>query len=349
MNRGIILLPLLGILLLFSILCGCSFGPMKISLASTIHSCLEPLEISYMDSLPTKIESMVIWDIRFPRVLLGVLVGSSLAVAGALMQGLFRNPLADPGIIGVTSGGAVGASIMIVLGSMIVGDEFVDTLGAFAIPLAAITGAFMVTLLIYRLSLIGEHVDIVSMLLIGIAINALAGALIGIIVFMATDEEVRTLTFWGLGSLARGDWHMLSCAAPFFVIPLLFVSIFSKSLNALLLGEEEAMHLGIEVSKLKKILILTTASLVGAAVSLTGSIGFIALVVPHIIRSIATSDHRLLLPAAGLLGASLLVLSDIVARTLVSPAELPIGILTALLGAPVFLSLLIRRKRQIFV
>jgi iron complex transport system permease protein len=302
-----------------------------------------------MDSLPTKIESMVIWDIRFPRVLLGVLVGSSLAVAGALMQGLFRNPLADPGIIGVTSGGAVGASIMIVLGSMIVGDEFVDTLGAFAIPLAAITGAFMVTLLIYRLSLIGEHVDIVSMLLIGIAINALAGALIGIIVFMATDEEVRTLTFWGLGSLARGDWHMLSCAAPFFVIPLLFVSIFSKSLNALLLGEEEAMHLGIEVSKLKKILILTTASLVGAAVSLTGSIGFIALVVPHIIRSIATSDHRLLLPAAGLLGASLLVLSDIVARTLVSPAELPIGILTALLGAPVFLSLLIRRKRQIFV
>jgi iron complex transport system permease protein len=276
-------------------------------------------------------------------------VGSSLAVAGALMQGLFRNPLADPGIIGVTSGGAVGASIMIVLGSMIVGDEFVDTLGAFAIPLAAITGAFMVTLLIYRLSLIGEHVDIVSMLLIGIAINALAGALIGIIVFMATDEEVRTLTFWGLGSLARGDWHMLSCAAPFFVIPLLFVSIFSKSLNALLLGEEEAMHLGIEVSKLKKILILTTASLVGAAVSLTGSIGFIALVVPHIIRSIATSDHRLLLPAAGLLGASLLVLSDIVARTLVSPAELPIGILTALLGAPVFLSLLIRRKRQIFV
>ncbi len=322
---------------------------MKISLASTIHSFLEPLEISYMDSLPTKIESMVIWDIRFPRVLLGVLVGSSLAVAGALMQGLFRNPLADPGIIGVTSGGAVGASIMIVLGSMIVGDEFVDTLGAFAIPLAAITGAFMVTLLIYRLSLIGEHVDIVSMLLIGIAINALAGALIGIIVFMATDEEVRTLTFWGLGSLARGDWHMLSCAAPFFVIPLLFVSIFSKSLNALLLGEEEAMHLGIEVSKLKKILILTTASLVGAAVSLTGSIGFIALVVPHIIRSIATSDHRLLLPAAGLLGASLLVLSDIVARTLVSPAELPIGILTALLGAPVFLSLLIRRKRQIFV
>ena len=295
---------------------------------------------------PVAMHEAVVWNIRLPRVVLGVLVGGGLAVAGAAMQGMFRNPLADPGIIGVSSGGAIGAITMIVLGINVVPADVYLSLGPYLVPVVAMGGALGATFLIYRLARVGGRVDLVSMLLIGIAINAIGGALIGFLSFVATDEQLRSLTFWGLGSLGRADWQLIRAGSLFILVPLLWLPFCSRELNALLLGEEEAEHLGIDVRRAKRRLITLSASLVGAATALCGMIGFIALVVPHMIRSITGPDHRILLPASALLGGVLLLLADLAARLVIQPAELPIGILTALLGGPLFLGLLLRRQRS---
>jgi iron complex transport system permease protein len=321
-----------------------TIGPMEISTAQILSIFAVKL------GLPAFAESshaaeIVIWNIRFTRVLLAILVGGGLAMAGAAMQGVFRNPLADPGIIGVSGGGAIGAILMIVLGPRLLSDGFFALAGLYAVPLAAMAGAVAMTFLIYRISLVGGRVDLVAMLLVGIAINALGGALIGLLTFVATDDELRTMTFWGLGSLARANWSLILPAFLFIAVPLVFLPRYARALNALLLGEEDAAHLGIEVDRVKRRLICLAASVVGATVALCGAIGFIALVAPHIIRTAIGPDHRFLLPAAGLLGALLLLTADMGARTVAAPAELPIGILTALFGAPVFLALLLRRRK----
>ena len=304
------------------------------------------LGISYLNEYPTVVEQSIVWDIRMPRIVLAILVGSALSVSGALIQGLFRNPLADPGIIGVSSGAAIGAAVMIVLGNRLLGSDIMEGLGAYAIPIASMIGALLITFIIYQLSALGGSVDLISMLLIGIAINALAGSFLGLLIFMASDDQLRTLTFWGLGSLARADWQMILTALPLLILPLIIVGFLARSLNALLLGEEEADSLGISVKTLKRLLIVTTAALVGTAVSVAGTIGFLSLVVPHIIRTATGPDHRFLIPASALLGALLLLVSDTLARQIVAPAELPIGIITALFGAPLFLGLLLQRKKS---
>ncbi len=292
------------------------------------------------------IEEVVIWDIRLSRILLAVLAGGGLAMAGAAMQGVFRNPLADPGIIGVSSGGAIGAILMIVLGARLVPAGALQSFGLYAVPLAAMGGAIVMTVLIYRLSISRGSVDLVSMLLVGIAINALGGSLIGLMTFIATDDELRTMTFWGLGTLSRANWSLLLPGLGFILCPLALLPFYARALNALLLGDEDAEHLGIDVRRMKRELIVLAAAVVGATVALCGMIGFIALVAPHIVRTAIGPDHRYLLPGAGLLGALLLLLADAGARTFAAPAELPIGILTALLGAPVFLFLLLQRRRH---
>lgn len=294
----------------------------------------------------TALHEVVIWNIRLTRILLAILVGGGLAMAGAAMQGIFRNPLADPGIIGVSSGGAIGAILMIVLGSRVIPESAMAAFGLYAVPVAAMAGAVAMTILIYRLSLSRGGVDLVSMLLVGIAINALGGALIGLMTFIATDDELRTMTFWGLGTLGRANWQLMLPALIFILVPLLLLPRYARALNALLLGEEDAGHLGIDVRRVKRELIVLSAAVVGATVALCGAIGFIALVAPHIVRTALGPDHRFLLPGAGLLGALLLLLADAGARTVVAPAELPLGILTALLGAPVFLFLLSQRRRH---
>jgi len=292
--------------------------------------------------LPVEIDpraDLVLTGIRLPRVLLGVLAGMALAVSGALMQGLFRNPLADPALIGISSGSSFGASLMIVFGSTLPG--FVaSSLGLFTIALAAFAGGLMVTFIVYTISTRDSQTSVATMLLAGIAMNALCGAGTGGLILFSTDTQLRDLTFWSLGSLGAATWQTLAVVAPFVIIVLIISPWLARALNALLLGESAAHHLGIETQLVKRLVILLSALAVGAVTAVTGLIGFVGLVVPHLIRLTFGPDHRLLLPASALLGGILLVFSDLLARILLQPAEIPIGIITAIFGAPFFLWLL---------
>lgn len=289
----------------------------------------------------------VLLEIRAPRVALGVLVGAGLAITGATIQGLFRNPLADPGLIGVSSGAALAAVTVIVLGATIL-QGLSTALGAYTLPLAAFAGSLLVTGLVYRLANIEGRTDIATMLLAGIAINALMGAATGLLTYAANDAQLRTLTFWSMGSLGSATWTQVITSLPLILVPVMILPFFAPALNAVLLGEAEAGHLGFNLERIKLIIIVLVAMIVGTAVALTGVIGFVGLVIPHLLRLAFGPDHRLLLPASALLGASLLLLADLIARTVVTPAELPIGIITAILGGPFFLWLLNRYRSRSF-
>jgi iron complex transport system permease protein len=290
--------------------------------------------------------SVVFWRLRLPRALLAVLVGSTLAVAGAMMQGLFRNPLADPGLVGVSSGAALGAVLMIVLGGHL---PVLVALrgGPFLIPAAALGGAWIVTFLILRLGSQNGTTAVATLLLAGIAINAFVGAVIGLCTFLADDAQLRSLNFWMLGSLGAASWGSLALTFPFCLVLLLAAPRTARPLNALSLGEAEAGHLGFHPQRVKLSIILLTSVGVGGCVAQTGMIGFVGLVVPHLLRLLIGPDHRRLLPGSALLGAALLLAADTVARTVVAPAEMPIGIITAAVGAPFFLALLRQQKRRI--
>ena len=292
----------------------------------------------------TSQQEAVLFAIRLPRVLMAVLVGAGLAAAGAAMQGLFRNPLADPGLIGVSSGAALAAAFVIVLGATLL-PGVSRVLGIFTLPLAAFLGGFGVTLLIHTLSSRDGRLSLPVMLLAGIAVNALAGAGIGLCTYIATDEQLRTLTFWSLGSLAGMGWNAVAICAPCVACSVALACRFARPLNAILLGDAEAGHLGVDVKRLKSGVIVLTALSVGVLVAFTGIIGFIGLIAPHMLRLIAGPDHRVVIPGAALLGAALAVIADTVARTVAAPAEMPIGILTALIGAPFFLGLLLKQRR----
>ena len=288
-------------------------------------------------------EQMILLNIRLPRVLLTILVGAALSISGAALQGLFRNPLADPGLIGISSGAALFASVAI-LASGAIAAQFGPLVGEMLLPVAAFLGGIAVTMVVYHVSTQRGQTNVAVMLLAGVAINALANAGIGYVIFMANDEELRDITFWMLGSMNGAMWQTVLTAAPFMLIAILMLPALSRGLNALLMGEAEACHLGINVEGLKKRIILFTAAAVGAAVSISGVIGFVGLVVPHLLRLMIGPDNRFLLPGSALLGAALLLGADLVSRNIVAPAELPIGIVTATLGAPFFLWLLLRNK-----
>ena len=290
-------------------------------------------------------QDAVLRAIRLPRVMLAVVTGAGLAVAGALMQGLFRNPLADPTLIGVSSGGALAAAFVIVLGATWL-PGVASTLGAWTLPLAAFLGALAVTSIVYRIGAAGGLLSLSSMLLAGIALNALAMAGVGFLSYLANDEQLRNLTFWNFGSLAGATWTMLAAVLPLALVATLAGLALARPLNALALGEMQAGHLGVHVARVKRAAIVLTALAVGSLVAATGVIGFIGLVAPHAVRLACGPDHRVVLPGAALLGAILVVLADALARTVVTPAELPIGILTAGLGAPFFLALLLHRRDQ---
>ena len=260
------------------------------------------------------------------------------------MQGLFRNPLADPSLVGISSGAALAATAVV-----IVGDAASFTLPPifqlFAFPLAAFAGALVTTSIIYRLSTIAGQTAVATLLLAGIAINAIAQAFSGFLTFYATDTQIRNLTFWKLGSLGGGNWATVLTIVPFIVLPILLFSRLARPLNALLLGESEAGHLGFDIERVKRLTIILVALSVGASVAFTGLISFVGLVVPHLLRLTIGPDHRYLLPGSALLGAILLLAADLIARTLVAPAEMPIGVLTAITGAPFFLWLLLRDRK----
>lgn len=285
----------------------------------------------------SEIQERVLQAIRLPRVMLGALVGAALSVSGAAMQGLFRNPLADPGLLGISSGASVAAAASIVIGW--------NTLGLYATPLAAFIGAVAATALIYLIAQEGGRVNVATMLLAGIAINAICGAVTGLFVYLASDSELRTITFWQMGSLSSASWRSVLSAGPFLLLTALLMPFLANALNALLLGENNARYLGVPVDTVKWIIVALVALGVGAGVAVSGMIGFVGLVVPHLIRLWLGPNHRVLLPASALLGAILLILADLLSRTIVVPAELPIGIVTAVMGGPFFLYLLLRDRR----
>ncbi|CAN7478970.1 iron ABC transporter permease [Rhizobium sp. LjRoot98] len=288
-------------------------------------------------------DRIIILDIRLPRAVLGLMVGASLAVSGAVMQGLFRNPLADPGLVGVSSGASLGAVLLIVLGSSFFGPLFA-IFGFYALPVAAFVGGLITTLLLYKIATRSGQTSVATMLLAGIALGALAGAVTGVLIFMADDKQLRDLTFWGLGSLAGANWMKILSAGPIILVSLAVVPFLARGLNALTLGEAAAFHMGIPVQRLKNIAIVSVAASTGASVAVSGGIGFVGIVVPHVLRMVIGPDHRYLLPASALLGGTLLIFADMIARTIVPPAELPIGIITAFAGAPFFLWILLRGR-----
>lgn len=280
-----------------------------------------------------------IWfTIRLPRVLLAMLVGGALALSGCVMQGLFRNPLADPGLLGISSGAALAVAISIVLSLSLPG-----VLMLYLPLLAAFFGSLAVTLVIFLLSRKGTS-GLSRLLLVGIAINALCGAAVGVLSWLSNDQQLRQLSLWGMGSLGQAQWPtVLLCASV--VLPcMVLVQRLAKRLNILQLGDEEAHYLGVDVPRTQRYLLVFSALLVAAAVAVSGVIGFIGLVVPHLMRFCLGGDHRWLLPSSLLSGAILLLLADTLARTLVAPAEMPVGLLTSLIGGPWFLWLILRRQ-----
>lgn len=282
---------------------------------------------------------LVFFNIRLPRLLLGMCAGAALGMAGALMQGLFRNPLADPGLIGVSSGAALAAGITIVLGAAWFPD-LPRALGSWTLVLMAFGGGLSVTALIYLLSRDEGGTRVGRMLLAGIAVNALAGAGLGLLSFLASDEQLRSLQFWLLGSLGGARWSAVQLVAAMCVLALALGLPLARTLNALALGQAQAVLLGVPVERVQRRVIVATALAVGVVTATTGIIAFIGLVAPHMVRLVAGPDHRWVLPGSALLGASLVLAADAVARTVAAPAELPLGVFTALVGAPFFLMLL---------
>ena len=328
-----ILLILLPVVALFSL----TVGTVSIS-------WLEALGAIFGNASSAQIDT-ILFDIRLPRILLAIFVGAVLASTGAVMQGLFRNPLADPSLIGVSSGASVGASIMIVTaGGAIQGGALV---GLSLVSIGAFVGGFLATLLVYRLATSGMGTSVTTMLLAGIAIGALAGALNSLLSYFSDNDMLRQISLWQMGNLSGASWLKVSIMG---VVAVLLMSLFprdSKALNALLLGESEARHLGINVQWVKRRLITLTALGVGVSVAVAGLVGFVGLIMPHIIRLMIGPDHRWLIPASGLAGAVLLVIADSLARVVVIPAELPTGILTAILGAPFFVILLLQQRKVV--
>ena len=340
-------LTFLGLLLVGLIFASVGIGAVAVSPSQILAIFGQQIGISLSSTFQPQQEAVVM-AIRLPRMLLNILVGAGLAVSGAAMQGLFRNPLADPGLVGVSSGAALAAVSVIVLGATVL-KGISEVLGIYTLPLAAFIGGFVTTLVVYRLSCIGKRVVVATMLLAGIAINALSGSLTGLLTFTATDAQLRNITFWGMGNMGGATWSSISAVAPFILLSVVLLGRYSRALNIFLLGETEANHLGVPVARMKKQIILLVALAVGASVSVTGMIGFVGLVVPHLLRLAIGPDHRYLIPGASLLGASLLMGSDLIARTIVAPAELPIGIVTAIIGAPFFIFLLLQhRNRNVF-
>jgi iron complex transport system permease protein len=279
----------------------------------------------------------VFWQVRLPRVVLAVIVGASLAVAGVILQGIFRNPLAEPATVGVSAGAAVGAVIAIIVG--------LNQL-PLGVQIAAFIGGTLSTALVYVLSRSDGKTEVVTLILTGIAINAFAGAVIGFAVFVADDDELRSVTFWSLGTLGLATWQAVGVVIPLALLGMLVSAKFARVLDTLALGDRPASHLGVRVEPVRLQAIAVVGLLASSAVAATGMIAFVGLLVPHIMRIVLGPRHRHLLWTAALLGATVTLLADLAARTLLSPAELPLGVVTALIGAPFFLLLLRSTRRS---
>ncbi len=331
-----------------AMLAGLLLGPVTIPFSAITDSFLQ-------SELGPELERqfLILSQIRLPRMLLAALVGAGLAICGAAMQGLFRNPLADPSLIGVSAGASAGASFVIVFaGGGLLAGHGNEALGLSLMAAGAFSGGFIAVLVVYRLATsasgpVSRGTSVATMLLAGIAISALAGACNSALSFVADNEMLRRISLWQMGRLDGANWSRVAMAALALAVIVAGLLGQSKALNALLLGESEARFLGINVEQLKRRVVLLTALGIGVSVAVAGAIAFVGLVVPHIVRLSIGPDHRFLLPGSALLGALLLVLADALSRVIVAPAELPVGIVTALLGVPFFFSLLLRQRTRV--
>lgn len=323
------------ILLIIVLLCSIAFGAVAISpsdMFSAIQHFLQGKDAA-------NIYEGVFIQLRLPRVLLCTITGAILSVSGVLMQGLFRNPIVEPGLVGTSSGAALGASIVFVLAATL-SPEVKSFTGPFLVPLAAFFGALAATYTVYSLAKNAKRISIMSLLLIGIAINAVCLSGTGFMSYIARDPQARSITFWNLGTFSGASWLQVFIVGTVAAVIFILSFRYSKQLNALLLGEEEATYLGVDPDKLKRKIMLLNTAMVAVATSFVGVISFMGLIVPHVLRLLIGSDNKRLLPAAMILGATLLTLADMCARLLLAPAEVPIGIITSLIGAPVFIILL---------
>lgn len=319
-------LVLMAVLMVAIVVFAANIGAMRLSLPMVWQST--------RDSMIWQIW----WNIRLPRVLLAVLVGSALALSGGVMQGLFRNPLADPGLLGISSGAALMVAI-----SVVIPLSLPAMLALWWPMLAAFIGSLAVTVVIFTLSRSGSG-TLSRLLLVGIAINAVCGAAVGVLSWISNDQQLRQLSLWGMGSLGQAQWSTVIASAVIILPAMVAIQWQARRLNLLQLGDEEAHYLGVDVKHTQRILLVLSALMVAASVAVSGVIGFVGLVVPHLMRMCIGSDHRWMLPAAGLAGAILMLIADTLARTVVAPAEMPVGLLTSLLGAPWFLWLILRRR-----
>jgi iron complex transport system permease protein len=317
---------------------GVAIGAFSIPLTDIGGSLLHRLGLD-VGPVPEPVADSVLWEIRVPRVALALVVGAALGCAGASMQGSFSNPLAEPGIVGVSSGAALGAVAGISLGFA--------ALGSWSLPIAAFVGGLVTVVLVYVASRSDGRIEVVTLILTGIAVNALAGAVIGLLTFFSTDAELRSITFWSLGSVAQATWPKVAVVAPLALVGIVLACARAHELDLLSLGDRAAGHVGVDVDRLRAVMLVIVAVLTASAVAVSGIILFVGLVVPHLVRMVAGPGHRLLLPASALGGAALLVVADLAARTIAAPAEIPLGVLTALVGSPFFFWLLRRtRARQ---
>ncbi|NLP17621.1 MAG: iron chelate uptake ABC transporter family permease subunit [Firmicutes bacterium] len=336
----------LAALLLVSIVVALGIGAVSIPVSETIHILARSIPIGGRFLLPPTAVIIpshrdILIELRLPRVLLAVLVGSSLSVSGATFQGLFKNPMADPHIIGVSAGAALGGTTALALGPRL------RYFGLGAVPLFAFAGALLTVVLVYNMARVGGRAPIMSLLLAGIAVSSILQALVSLITYFS-DGELQKIVFWMMGSLSGRGWEYLLLALPYSLASMAVIWVFARDLNAFLLGEEPALHLGIEVEAVKRYLLWAASMLTASAVATSGLIGFVGLVVPHVVRLLLGPDHRVLLPAVALTGGIFLVWVDILARTALPPLELPLGLLTSLVGGPFFIYLLRKRKHALY-
>ena len=332
----------LALLLLASLLLSASAGAFRFTPAEMGRYLAQAAGWSTA-SASDALGSGVFLQLRLPRVLLAALTGAVLGTSGALMQGLFRNPIVEPGLAGTSAGAALGASVVFVLGGGAM--TRATSVGTLALPLAAFVGALGATALVYRVSVAFGKVHVLTLLLAGIAVNAVCGAGTGFLSYVARDPQARNITFWNLGTFTTADWRAVWLVGGAFAPCFAWALRHGKALNALMLGEDEAALLGMDPRRLARRLLVLNTLMVAVATAMVGVIAFVGLVVPHALRLLRSSDYTFLVPASALLGATLMVLVDVAARLVVPPAELPVGILTAVVGAPVFLAILLRQTR----
>jgi len=341
--RWKIIVILLTLTLILTITFAVTIGPMHIPPLDTYKIIIK--NIPFLGDLvggeSSSIEEVVVLQVRLPRVLAAAIVGIALAVAGVVLQGLLRNPMADPYIISISAGASLGASLAITFG---IGLSFFGFL--YSVPLMAFVIALGTVLLVYSIARTGQGVPMLTLLLVGIAVNSFLLAITAVIRWVS-GEAMYLIMAWMFGSLVICNWNYVGLALPFIIIGVAVIYVFARDLNIILLGEEQARHLGVDIEMLKRIMLASATLITAAAVSISGIIGFIGLIIPHIARILVGPDHRILIPSSALAGAIVLILCDTIARTIVRPAELPVGIITALLGCPFFVYLIRKRKRSV--